>query len=104
MNHILEAIHSITQYTANEDLKSFLKNNLLQDAVLRQFTIIGEAIIHFEIEKLNKYNYPWYKIRAFRNMIAHEYFNIKIDAVWLIIDQELPLLRKKIAEILDNEF
>lgn len=104
LEHIVKAIADIEKYVQNENLKSFCNNDLLNDAVLFNFSVIGEAIIHIECEILEKYNYPWYKIRAFRNMIAHEYFEIKMDAVWLIIKKNLPELKALIYTILKTEF
>lgn len=76
----------------------------MNNAVLFQFTVIGEAIVHVANEKLNKYDYPWFRVRAFRNMIAHEYFNIKLIAVWKIIKQDMPQLKLIVEQILQNEF
>lgn len=104
LKHIEQAISDVEKYTASENSKSFCENDILQDAVMLQFIIIGEAINFVEEEKLAKYNYPWYKVRSFRNMIAHEYFNIKMTAVWQIIKNDLPQLKKMIQTILKNEF
>lgn len=104
LKHIEQAICAIEKYTAAENSKSFYENDILQDAVMLQFIIIGEAINFVEEVKLEKYNYPWYKVRSFRNMIAHEYFNIKVTAVWQIIKSDLPQLKKVIQTILKNEF
>jgi uncharacterized protein with HEPN domain len=104
LQFIDNAIDVIEKYIVNEDAGSFSKNNLLQDAVLFQFSVMGEAIKHVEAEKLAKYDYPWHKVRSFRNMIAHEYFNIKMIAVWDIIINDLPELKAIIKEMLKNEF
>ncbi len=53
---------------------------------------------------LDKYEYPWYKIRAFRNLISHEYFNIKMEAVWEIIINDLPELKSIIDIIINKEY
>jgi uncharacterized protein with HEPN domain len=102
--HIEKAIASIEQYVKGENSGTFCNTPLLHDAVLLQFVIIGEAILHVEDELLNKYNYPWYKVRSFRNMIAHEYFNIKLPAVWKIIEVDLTALNAMIQLMLKNEF
>ncbi len=102
--HIELAIADIEKFTAGETLTTFSENDMLHDAVMMQFIIIGEAIIHVETEKLAKYDYPWYKIKSFRNMIAHEYFNIKLSAVWHIIENDLVQLKNIIQIILANEF
>lgn len=104
LQHIEEAIIAIQNYVAHETKESFCVNNLLHDAVLFQFTVIGEAIIHVDNDKLDKYDYPWYKVRSFRNLIAHEYFNIKLIAVWQIIENDLPELKELVLKILANKF
>ncbi len=104
LNHIKRAIKEIEKFTLEIKKNDFLKGNLLSSAVLFQFSVIGEAIIHVDSSILDKYEYPWYKIRAFRNLISHEYFNIKLEAVWNIVVMELPELKLIINEIIDNEF
>lgn len=104
LKHIAEAISKIQRFAAHETIGSFCENELIHDAVLFQFTVIGEAINFVKNEMLEKYNYPWYKVRSFRNLIAHEYFNIKLPAVWLIIENDLTELQNVIAEILKNEY
>lgn len=104
LQHIVNAINSIENYIKNESEVSFCENEILNNAVLFQFTVIGEAIVHVESEKLNKYDYPWYKARAFRNMIVHEYFNIKLTAVWRIIKQDMPQLKLVVEKMLKDEF
>ena len=104
LQHIQDSIINIEKYVQNETSDSFCKKDLLHDAVLLQFIIIGEAINSVEEELLEKYPYPWYKVRSFRNMIAHEYFNIKLSAVWKIIEENLPELKTTIETILKREF
>jgi uncharacterized protein with HEPN domain len=104
LQHILEAIQTIEGYVSEADANRFVIDTMLHDAVLFQFTVIGEAIMHIENDILGRYLYPWYKVRSFRNLIAHEYFNIKLIAVWVIIESDLPLLKKTILKILEIEF
>jgi len=104
LQHIDQAIERIEAYVLNETENSFSTNLIVQDAVLFQFTIIGETIQHIEDEIFIKYEYPWFKVRSFRNLIAHEYFNIKINAVWQIIKKDLAGLKRMISKILENEF
>ena len=101
--HIADAIRKIENYTANASETTFSENPMLHDAVLYQFSIIGEAIVHVESELLNKYDYPWHSVRAFRNLIAHQYFGIRFDKVWSLIENDLPELKKKIESIINNE-
>lgn len=100
LEHIQNAIERIKNYTANSNLDDFLNNSLLQDAVLYQFSIIGEAIINVDDDILERYDYPWYAVRAFRNYIAHEYFGVNLTKVWNTIEINLPELDRIIDRIL----
>lgn len=96
--HIRKAIDDIVKFTDNVEKDIFISDNLLSSAVLYQFNVIGEAIIYVDESILGKYNYPWHKVRSFRNLISHEYFNIKLDAVWGIIKNDLPELQSVIEK------
>ncbi|MCK9404351.1 MAG: DUF86 domain-containing protein [Chitinophagaceae bacterium] len=104
LQHIAQAIADIEKFVKGENLTTFCERDMLHDAVMMQFIIIGEAIIHVENEKLDKYDYPWYKVKSFRNMIAHEYFNIKLPAVWQIIENDIQQLKEVVQTILKKEF
>jgi len=104
LQHIEQAITFIEDHTINETSENFEKNLVLNNAILFQFTIIGEAIMHVENEILQKYDYPWYKVRSFRNLISHEYFNVKLIAVWQVIQNDLPELKELVKKMLRNEF
>lgn len=104
LQHIITSLEKLENFVKDKTRDSFCKDIMLQSAVMLQFIIIGEAIIHVEKTKLEKYNYPWHKVRSFRNLIAHEYFQIKMEAVWEIIIKDVPELKIVIVNILENEF
>jgi uncharacterized protein with HEPN domain len=99
IDHIAIAIDQIESFTNDIDESEFSNNLLIQSAVLYQFTIIGEAILHIDSDLLLKVHYPWHMVRGFRNFIAHEYHKLEMSAVWTIIDIDLPLLKNKIDEL-----
>jgi uncharacterized protein with HEPN domain len=104
LKQIEQAISLIFKYTEDETLHSFCSNSMLQDAILMQFVVIGEAVNHIEFDILDKYSYSWYKVVAFRNLIAHDYFNIKLEAVWNIVENDLPGLEQLIKKMIELEF
>jgi uncharacterized protein with HEPN domain len=104
LRQIEQAITDIEKFVTGENLETFCRKDMLQNAVLMQFIIIGEAILHVENEKLGRYHYPWNKVRSFRNLIAHDYFNIKMPAVWLIIENDLEQLKVVVRKIIREEF
>lgn len=104
LQHILEAISKIDDFLDGESKESFLKSEVLKNAALFQFSIIGEAVVHIDRNVLKKYPYPWHNVRAFRNFILHEYHAIEIWIVWETAQNDLPKLKQVIETILDNEF
>lgn len=102
LEHVRHSIGLIEKYTAGQTMDSFVGNDLLHNAVLYQFSVIGEAINHIDEKILSRQSYPWYRVRAFRNLIAHEYFNIKLEAVWQIIVKDLPELKLRIERIIQE--
>ena len=104
LDHIKKAIEKIEMFICDVTREAFLNDQLVISAVLFQFSVIGEAINHVEADLLSKYDYPWHKVRAFRNLISHMYFQIKLDAVWDIIVNDLVELRQVIETIMKEEF
>jgi uncharacterized protein with HEPN domain len=103
IGHIRDAIEKITNYTKGCTEKKFLENEMLQDAVLMQFSNMGEAVVHIEPSILEKHPYPWHLVRSFRNYIAHEYFGINMKKVWSTVIIELPGLQKVMQKMCDTE-
>ena len=69
LQHILQAISETEIFIKGFSKKAFLNNPVLINATLFQFAIIGEAIIHIDNDVLSKYDYPWHKVRGFRNFM-----------------------------------
>lgn len=82
---------------------NFEQNSLIQDAVIRNIEIMGEATKNLTNEFLNKYsNINWSDIAQTRDKVIHHYFGINLDIVWDIISNELNDLLIKINKILEE--
>lgn len=101
VEHIDQAIERIFTYVENMTLNEFLDDFKTQDAVIRQFEIIGEAVNHLEVDFLQEYpDLPWNKMVAMRNKLIHDYFGVDIDIVWNTIKNRLPELQVAIKRVL----
>lgn len=101
--HIRDAIKRVIEYSSDIDEKSFLKNTMLQDALVRQFEIIGEASNKVSESTQKKYsNIPWKRIVGMRNRIIHEYFGVRLDIIWDSVQNDIPNLRSDIDKIIED--
>ena len=99
VQHIVEAIKKIRQYTKGITVEDFKKDALIQDGVVRQLEIIGEAArVMSEATKKKYPDIPWYNISGMRNRLIHEYFQVDIDAVWKTVIEDLQVLLEKFEE------
>lgn len=104
LHDILESISKIEKYTKDIEFKNFTNNQMIIDAVVRNFIIIGEASSSISDEIRNKYPFvPWNKMKAMRNIIVHEYFGLNLRTTWNTIRKSLPKLKKDITKVLHQE-
>jgi len=90
---IIKSAEKILKYTAGVTFEEFEINDLLIDAVIRNFEIIGEAANRLPEDFKEKHNHiEWYRIRGFRNRIVHDYAGIDNSIVWSIIEEFVPII------------
>lgn len=100
---ISRAIDSIFDYLGPErNFNQFDSNKLVRRAVERELEIIGEAVNR--ILKLDpNYQIPdARRIVSLRNLVIHAYDNVDNIIIWGIINNDLPILKRKVQELLDT--
>lgn len=103
LQHILDAIAKIGIYLQGKEEGLFEQDTLLQDGVIRQIEVIGEATKRLSRELRNQYRHiPWQDIAGMRDKLIHDYFGVDIDQVWLTATEDLPLLQVEIEKIVDD--
>jgi len=107
LRHILEAIERIDEYVGDMTELCFLDDRRTQDAVIRNFEVIGEACRnlvknHAEFVDQNA-TVPWNFAWEMRNALAHGYFKIDFELVWKTIQTDLPILAQQVRELLAQE-
>lgn len=101
--HIRDSIDKIESYTNNVTQLDFNRNTMIQDAVIRQLEIIGEAAKNIPEDFKKKYeDIPWKSMIGMRNKVIHEYFGVQLDIVWEALMTEMPVLKVNINKLVSN--
>jgi uncharacterized protein with HEPN domain len=96
LGHILQAIERIERHVDDVDEVKFLASELVQDAVIRNLEVIGEAannVLREDASFASKHaDIPWQVMYAMRNRLSHAYDKIDMEIVWKTIQRDLPEL------------
>ncbi len=102
LTHILESIEKIETYTRGGK-DAFIADPMIQDAVVRNFEIIGEATKRLSGEaKALQPQLPWREIAGFRDILIHDYEGVDYLEVWNIVESHLPRLHQAVRGLLSS--
>ena len=104
LSHIAKAIERIDRYTHEMTEGSFMQDEMAQDAVIRNFEVIGEAsrnieVHHREFAQRHR-ELPLAIAYQMRNAVAHGYFKVDLELLWKTIGRNLPRLYQQVQDLL----
>ena len=100
LTHIAECIERIERY-AVPGREHFMSDHQAQDAIIRNFEIIGEAAGNLSDKTRDRTpDIPWHRITAFRNVLIHAYFKVDLEQVWNVIEEDLYNLKQAVNYLL----
>ncbi|MBI2669367.1 DUF86 domain-containing protein [Candidatus Woesearchaeota archaeon] len=102
--HILDCIKNIQTDVNKLTKEKFLQARTEVNAVLWNIEVIGEAAKNIPNTFRGKHlEVPWKQIAGMRDKFIHEYFGIDIGNVWKVVTEDIPVLKKKVNQMLKEE-
>jgi uncharacterized protein with HEPN domain len=100
IDHILNSINRILSYITDLDESTFLDDLKTQDAVVRQFEIIGEATKRISDEFRNSNpNVPWSDMAGMRDVLIHDYIEVDFEIVWKTATADIPKIKELLIHV-----
>ncbi|GAB4480472.1 MAG: DUF86 domain-containing protein [Anaerolineales bacterium] len=103
LRHIYDATVRIAEYIQGVSEEQFWQTPLLQDGVIRQLEIIGEATKRLSRDLRQQYSeIPWQDVAGMRDKLIHDYLGVDVQTVWLTAKEDVPELQAQIRTILSD--
>lgn len=98
--HMIECGERILSYTQS-GREAFLRDTKTQDAVIRNFEIIGEAAKRISQATRNRApQIPWERVAGFRDVLIHQYEGVDLTELWKRVERDLPSLLRDLRALL----
>ena len=97
LDHMLDCIQRIDEYV--ESKEQFYSSRLVQDAVVRNLQVMAESSQRLADGIKKTYpDIPWKEISGFRNILVHDHLGVDLDAIWSVVEQDLPKLEQALTK------
>ena len=101
LRHVIDASERISEYLKGVTRTRFESSHLLQDGIIRQLEIIGEAIKRVSTDLRVGYpEIPWQDIAGMRDKLIHDYFGVDLETVWITARDDIPVVKQQMERIL----
>ena len=102
LRHMLDALERLKQYVARTSRQAFDDDSLVQDAIVRQLTVLGEAAGKISPAFVDTHpEIPWPDVTGIRHKLVHDYFVVDIEVVWITATEDAPALKSLLEAALE---
>ena len=99
LEHILTAISHVENYIDGITEEQLRDDMLHLHATIYNVQIIGEAVYKLTNEyKSSHSETPWRMIEKMRHILVHDYFAVDVDIMWLVIEDDIPVLKQQVEK------
>jgi len=103
LHHMLERCQRITRFI-EPGREAFLASDQLQDAVIRNLEVIGEAAKQVSAQaRAHLAQLDWKAICGMRDVLIHDYIGVDLDEVWNVAFSRIPELQSVLAQALASD-
>jgi len=100
IENILQSINRIKLYISGKDYTAFVDDFIIQDAVVRQLEIIGEATKRISKDFRNDNpEIPWADMAGMRDILIHDYIDVDLNIVWKTASESIPKLQALLEKL-----
>lgn len=104
LHHMLDAAEEAIGFAQDRERRDLDKDRKLTLALIKDIEIIGEAAYQISEETRSRLpDIPWDDIVGMRHRLVHAYFDINLDILWKTVQEDLPLLAKRLRNIVATE-
>ncbi|HEX6371399.1 MAG TPA: HepT-like ribonuclease domain-containing protein [Longimicrobium sp.] len=100
---MLQATAKLTRYLTGKSYEALLADEMLQDAVVRQFTVLGEAAARVsEATRVLEPRIAWTSVVGMRNVITHRYDEVDYGELWRTFRRDVPEIHDYVIRLLER--
>ena len=104
LKDILESANRIQRYVGSLTLAEFMADTQAQDAIVRNLSIIGEAVKNLSAEFREQHQeVEWARIAGLRDKLVHDYFSLDWDILWDVVRTKIPTLKDQVVTLLPHD-
>ena len=103
LQHILSSIERVQEFTKGMSKEELVNDTLHLHATVYNVQIVGEAVYKLTKEfKGSHTETPWRMIEKMRHILVHDYYQINLDILWIVINEDLPVLEEQIKKYISD--